>query len=80
MPKIIPISWRKFGKFLLSVGCELHHTGGDHLIYKKKGLKRPIVVPKIRDIPQFIILNNLRVLGINRDEYLEALKPKSKKK
>jgi hypothetical protein len=42
-------------------------------MYVKKGLKRPIVLVKDDSIPVFIILNNLRTLGISRDEYFKLL-------
>jgi predicted RNA binding protein YcfA (HicA-like mRNA interferase family) len=74
MPKITPIHWRKLAKFLKYIGCEHKRTKGDHLIYWRGDLKRPVVFPKDVDIPVFIIRNNLRVLGISSSEYLEILK------
>lgn len=47
---------------------------GDHRIYKHSDLKRPLVVPRESDLPVFIIRNNIRILGISRNEYLELLK------
>lgn len=43
---------------------------GDHRIYSRSDLKRPVVFPEDREIPIFIIRNNLRVLGISHEEYL----------
>ncbi len=74
MPKIYPIHWRKFEKFLRFIGCYHKRTKGDHLIYWRSDLKRPIVFPKEVDIPVFVIRNNLRILGISSSEYLEILK------
>lgn len=73
MAKISPIHWRKFGKFLKFVGCEHKRTKGSHMIFQRKDLKRPIVIPKDKELPVFIIRNNLRVLGMGHDEYLEIL-------
>jgi len=73
MPKISPISWKKFEKFLLYVGCELERTHGDHRAYTRKGLRRPLIVKAIKDVPVFIIRNNLRELGVSHEEYLEIL-------
>lgn len=39
----------------------------------KKGLIRPIIIPAIKDIPVFIIHNNLRLLGISHEEYLKII-------
>jgi len=44
------------------------------LIYDRSGLKRPVVFPADKEIPVFIIRNNLRTLKISHDEYLEILK------
>ncbi len=42
-------------------------------MYTKQGLLRPVVIPRDKNLPAFIILNNLRVLGISKDEYLRVL-------
>jgi predicted RNA binding protein YcfA (HicA-like mRNA interferase family) len=74
MPRITPISWKKFEKIILYVGCKFDRQIGDHLIYNRYDLKRPVVFPKDNEIPIFIIRNNLRVLNITPEEYLEILK------
>jgi len=74
MPRIQSIHWKEFEKFLLHIGCEFKREKGDHRIYWKKGLKRPIVLPRDTALPAFIILNNLRVLNVSRDEYLKIIK------
>ncbi len=74
MPHIGSIHWKEFEKFLLSVGCTFKREKGDHRIYRKPGIKRPIVVPRDTQLPAFIVLNNLRVLGISRENYLKKLK------
>ena len=73
MPKIAAIHWKKFEKFLLYVGCKFEREKGDHRIYWRADLKRPVVIPRDAELPVFIIRNNLRVLGINVKEYLEML-------
>ncbi len=73
MSGLTPISWKKFEKFLLFVGCEFVREKGDHRIYWREDLKRPIVIPRQRDLPVFVIKNNLRILGISVKQYLEIL-------
>jgi predicted RNA binding protein YcfA (HicA-like mRNA interferase family) len=73
MPKISRIHWREFEKFLLHIGCEFIREKGDHRIYSKTDIKRPIVIPRDTQLPPFIILNNLRILSISREEYLEII-------
>lgn len=73
MSHLSPIHYRKFDKFLKYIGCEFIRQEGDHRIYKRAGLKRPVVIPADKNIPIFIIRNNLRLLGISPDEYLKIL-------
>ena len=65
------VHWKKFEAFLLSIGCEFVSEEGDHRKYRKAGVLRPIIIPQEKELPQFIILNNLRTLGISREEYLK---------
>lgn len=74
MPKIAPIKRKEFEKFLRYVGCNLKRTKGDHLVYDRVGLARPVIITSDREVPVFIIRNNLRVLNITHEEYLEILK------
>ncbi|MBW6487345.1 MAG: type II toxin-antitoxin system HicA family toxin [Syntrophobacterales bacterium] len=46
---------------------------GDHYVYTKDGVARPIVIPDWREIPVFIIKNNLRSGNITREEYFTLL-------
>ena len=73
MPRLIPVHYKKFEKFLLYIGCTFERQKGSHRIYKRSDLKRPIVIPADEQIPVFVILNNLRLLNISRERYLEIL-------
>ncbi|OGM90292.1 hypothetical protein A2755_03830 [Candidatus Wolfebacteria bacterium RIFCSPHIGHO2_01_FULL_48_22] len=73
MPRLTPVHWRKFEKFLLYVGCIFVREKGDHRVYTRIGLNRPVIIPQNSSIPAFIIRNNLRTLGISTKEYLEIL-------
>ena len=73
MPHIQSIHWKEFEKFLLGVGCEFKREKGDHRVYWKAGIKRPVVIPRDTSLPAFIILNNLKILGITREEYLKKI-------
>jgi len=46
---------------------------GDYYVYTKEGVIRPIVIPDWREIPVFIIKNNLRSANISREEYFTLL-------
>ncbi len=72
--RITPISWKKFEKFLFFIGCVFVREKGDHRVYSKVGLKRPIIVPRNDQLPVFVIKNNINLLGLSNEEYLEILK------
>ena len=73
MPRLIPLHWKKFEKFLLFVGCEFKREKVDHRIYWRNDLKRPVVIPRDTQLPVFVIRNNLRILDIGIEEYLKIL-------
>jgi len=64
-----PIDWKEFDTFLRFVGCEFKRAKGDHRIYTRKGLRRPIVVPRHKPLPWFVVRNNLRVLELSLDDF-----------
>ena len=51
----------------------LDRQEGDHLIYVKNGIKRPVVIPMYDDVPIFIIKNDLKLAGISRSDYQKVL-------
>jgi predicted RNA binding protein YcfA (HicA-like mRNA interferase family) len=54
-------------------GFKFVRERGDHMIFSKSGILRPIVVPRYDALPVFIIKNVLRTAQISRDRYLELL-------
>ena len=64
MPRITPISSRKLGRVFERAGFRLVRQEGDHHVYVKEGTVRPVVIPISRDVPVWIIKNNLRTAGI----------------
>ena len=74
MPKLGTIHWKKFEEFLLENGCVFIKQESRHRKYHKAGLLRPVIIPKSKSIPPFIVLNNLRTLGIDRKKYTDFLK------
>lgn len=73
MPKISPQPWSKLVKVFELEGWEYLGTSGDHIQMKKDGSLRRLVIPKKKEVPVFIILNNLRTAQISRDKYFELL-------
>jgi len=70
---LTPVHWKKFEKFVLFVGCHFKRQSGDHRIYGREDLKRPVVFPADKEVPVFIIKNNLRTLRMSDEEYLNII-------
>ncbi len=73
MSRIVPIPYRKLVRVLEMEGFAFVRERGDHMIYSKTGILRPIVVPRYDALPVFIIKNVLRTAQITRERYLELL-------
>lgn len=73
MPKITPRSYSELVKIFEKEGWEYLGVTGDHIQMRKKGFPRRLVIPKKKEVPVFIILNNLRTARISRDRYFELL-------
>ena len=37
------------------------------------GAVRPVVIPKYKEVPTFVIKNNMIVIGMSREKYLELM-------
>lgn len=73
MPKISPVHYKALFRVFEKEGFVHNRTKGDHAIFVKKGIIRPLVVPMYKEIPVFIIKNLLRTSGLSRDLYFEIL-------
>jgi predicted RNA binding protein YcfA (HicA-like mRNA interferase family) len=73
MPKINPLPAGKLRKLFEKAGFTLVRTEGDHFVYTKPGVPRPVVIPDWSTVPVFIIKNNMRTAGMSRDEYFAFL-------
>jgi len=74
MPKIVPISASKLRKIFEKAGFKCVRIEGDHYVYTKQGVMRPVVIPGWPEVPVFIIKNNMRTAGISRERYFQLLK------
>ncbi|MCH5310749.1 MAG: type II toxin-antitoxin system HicA family toxin [Prevotella sp.] len=73
--KLSNISLKDFRTFLFEIGCNRVRTEGGHEVWTKEGLTRPIVLQThIDPIPEFIVQNTLRNLGITKKMYFEKIK------
>lgn len=73
MPKITPIPAFKLRKVLEKAGFKCIRMEGDHFVYSKPGIMRPVVIPDWNELPVFVIKNNLRTAELTREEYFSLL-------
>ena len=75
--KLSNISISQFRVFLFDIGCSRISVEGGHGRWRKAGCLRPVIIQTHIDaIPEFIVKNNLRSLGLTRKELLGWLKTK----
>jgi len=73
MPRISPIPASKLRRVFEKAGFQCVRTEGDHFVYVKQGVPRPVVIPDWDEVPVFIIKNNLRTAGLSREDYFALL-------
>lgn len=73
MAAIRSVSYKTLVEVFERDGFGFLRQRGDHLIYTKPGVRRPLVIPIYQEVPVFIIKNLLRTAGMNRERYFELL-------
>ena len=73
MPRLRPISYKQLVKVFEADGFRCVRIEGDHMVFTKASVLRPVVIPKYAAVPVFIIKNNLRTAGMSRNRYFELL-------
>ena len=73
MTVIKPTTYQAQVKIFEQAGCEYVRTQVDHLIYRYPGAIRPVVIPKYKEVPVFIIRNNMKIIGMTRSKYTELM-------
>ncbi|MCK5437702.1 MAG: type II toxin-antitoxin system HicA family toxin [Desulfobulbaceae bacterium] len=71
--KIKPTPYQVQVKIFEKAGCVYSRTKGDHLIFHYHGAIRPVIIPKYKEVPAFIIKNNMRIIGLSREKYFNFL-------
>lgn len=72
--KLSNVTLADFRDFLSKAGCNHISTEGGHEKWVRKDLTRPIIVQThIRPVPEFIIKNALRNLGLTKKDFFEIL-------
>jgi predicted RNA binding protein YcfA (HicA-like mRNA interferase family) len=73
MSAIKPVSYQLLVKVFERDGFSFDRQRGDHLIYTKANIKRPLVIPMYSAVPVFIIKNLLRTAEMSRERYFDLL-------
>ena len=73
MPKISPSDWQTQIKLFQTYGCRYKRKKGSHHILTYPGAKRAVVIPEYDEIDVEIIKNNMRTVGMDREEYFRLL-------
>lgn len=72
--KIKPTNWQTQVKIFEKYSCVFVRQKGDHLIFHHENAKRAVVIPKYDEIPVTIIRNNMKTVGMTREEYFSILR------
>ena len=73
--KLSNVSISLFRKFLFDIGCKRISIERGHEKWHKDGCLRPVIIQThIDPIPEFIVKNNLRSLGLTRNDFINWLK------
>lgn len=68
------ISIDEMRHILTHLGLAKVRTKGGHEAWMKKGMSRPIIIQTHVDpIPEFIVRNALRTMGISKEEFITML-------
>lgn len=74
MKSLANISIAEFQKCLIRLGLELKRTSGGHEMWAKEGMMRPVVIQAhVEPIPEFVVRNNLRALGLSKADFLALI-------
>ena len=73
MPKFSPQSWQILEAVFLAAGFSFARQEGSHRSYVRAGTARPVIIPTYREVPVFIIRNNLKTASLSREEYFALL-------
>ena len=73
MPRIVPVPYQTPVRVFEIEGFVFVREKGDHMIFTKPGILRPLVVPRYDAVPVFIIKNLLRTARMDRERYFELL-------
>ena len=74
MRNLSNVSISEFRAIMLLLGLSKVRTKRGHEAWMKAGMTRPAIVQTHVDpVPEYVLRNNLRIIGISREEFLTLL-------
>lgn len=74
MKNLSNITIAEFRQILAILGLEKDRTKGGHEAWMKAGMTRPVIFQTHKEpVPEFIVKNAIRDLGLTRQEFLDIL-------
>ena len=73
MARILATDWKTQIKIFEAYGCKYKRKKGSHHILTYPGAKRAVVIPEYDEVDLDIIKNNMRTVGMSRDDYFRLL-------
>ena len=74
MPRLVPVHYKVLLKVFEAHGCQYLRKESSRHMLKYPGARRPVVIPEYDEVDIEIIKNNMRTVGMTRDQYFELLK------
>ena len=68
MSRLLPSDFRTQLKIFQLYGCKYKRKAGSHHVLTYPGSKRAVVIPEYEEIDVDIIKNNMRTVGMAREE------------
>ena len=74
MKRLSNLTVAEFRHTLMVLGLHPQRTKGGHEAWTKKGMTRPVIFQThIEPVPEFIVKNAIRDIGITRQEFMDIL-------
>jgi len=73
MTRLLPSDYKTQLKIFQLYGCKYKRKEGSHHVLTCPGAKRAVVIPEYDEIDVDIIKNNMRTVGMTREEYFRLL-------
>jgi predicted RNA binding protein YcfA (HicA-like mRNA interferase family) len=72
--RITPVDWKTLIKVFEAFGCLYKRKQGSHHILSYPNAKRAVVIPEYDELDIEIIRNNMKTVGMTREQYFRLLK------